>query len=66
MYHGVLCLLRVYALYGRTRRILGLLIFLAVGSTITALVSRFPLTLRLVYASPNNLFIYYLSRCHYT
>ena len=28
IHHGALCLLRVYALYGRSRRILGLLFFL--------------------------------------
>jgi hypothetical protein len=48
--HEVLCLLRVYALYGRSRRILGLLLFLGTGSIVTALVGRLPLTLRLAYA----------------
>ncbi|KAN0119101.1 hypothetical protein V8E52_004548 [Russula decolorans] len=36
---GTLCLLRVYALYGRSRRILGLLLFLGTGSIVTALAS---------------------------
>ena len=49
-HHGVLCLLRVYALYGRSRRILGVLLFLATGVTLTVFVGRFSLTLRLVYA----------------
>jgi len=53
MHHGVLCLLRVYALYGRSRRILGLLLFLGTGSIVTALVGCFPLTLRLMYACLN-------------
>ncbi|KAH9992124.1 hypothetical protein BJV77DRAFT_453649 [Russula vinacea] len=34
---GVLCLLRVYALYGRSRRVLGVLLFLGSGSIVTAL-----------------------------
>ncbi|KAI0272849.1 hypothetical protein BGY98DRAFT_152955 [Russula aff. rugulosa BPL654] len=38
---GVICLLRVYALYGRSRRILVLLIFFAMGSFVTAFVSLF-------------------------
>ncbi|KAI0271173.1 hypothetical protein BGY98DRAFT_204646 [Russula aff. rugulosa BPL654] len=38
---GVLCLLRVYALYGRSRRILGVLLFLATGVTLTVFVSLF-------------------------
>ncbi|KAI0271091.1 hypothetical protein BGY98DRAFT_215276 [Russula aff. rugulosa BPL654] len=38
---GILCLLRVYALYGRSRRILVLLIFFAMGSFVTAVVSLF-------------------------
>ena len=53
IHHGVLCLLRVYALYGRSRRILGVLIFLGVGSFVTAFVGRFSLTLRLTYPCPN-------------
>ncbi|KAI0280058.1 hypothetical protein BGY98DRAFT_378277 [Russula aff. rugulosa BPL654] len=36
---GILCLLRVYALSGRSHLILGLLLFLGMGSIITALVS---------------------------
>ena len=43
--HGVLCLVRVYALYGRSRRILALLLFLGSGSIFTALVCRFYPTL---------------------
>ena len=46
-HHGALCLLRVYALYGRSRRILGLLLFIGMGSIVTTLVGRLPLTLRL-------------------
>ena len=53
IHHEALCLLRVYALYGRSRHILGLLLFLGTGSIITALVGRFPLILRLVYACLN-------------
>ena len=53
MHHGVLCLVRVYALYGQSCRILGLLVFLSVGSIVTSLVGRFPLTPRLVYACLN-------------
>ncbi|KAI0277414.1 hypothetical protein BGY98DRAFT_980043 [Russula aff. rugulosa BPL654] len=34
---GILCLLRVYALYGRSHLILGLLLFLGMGLIITAL-----------------------------
>jgi hypothetical protein len=45
IHHGVLCLLRVYALYGRSRRILALLLSVGMGSIITTLVSRFLLTL---------------------
>lgn len=58
--HGALCLLRVHALYGRSRRILGLLLFLGTGSIVTALVGRLRLALRSVYACLN-----YLSRHHY-
>ena len=53
MHHGVLCLVRVYALYGRSRPILGLLLFLGLGSIFTSLVGRFLLILRLVYACLN-------------
>ncbi len=53
MRHGVLCLLRVYALYGRSRRVLELLLFLGTGSIVTALVGHFPLTLRLLSACLN-------------
>ncbi len=45
IHHGVLCLLRVYALYARSCRILGFLAFLGTGSFITALVGLFPPTL---------------------
>lgn len=38
---GILCLLRVYALYGRSRHILGLLLFLGTGSIVTAMASLF-------------------------
>jgi hypothetical protein len=55
----VLCLLRVYALYGRSRRILGLLLFIGMGSIVPTLVGRFPLTLRLAYAYPNIILIVY-------
>ena len=41
MHHGVLCLVRVYALYGRGRRILGFLVLLSAGSVVTSLVGRF-------------------------
>ncbi|KAI0272850.1 hypothetical protein BGY98DRAFT_1066860, partial [Russula aff. rugulosa BPL654] len=37
----ILCLLRVYALYGRSPRILVLLIFLGMGSFVTSIVSLF-------------------------
>ena len=63
-HHGALCLLRVYALYGRSHRILGLLLFVGMGSVVTTLVGRLPLTLMLVYACPN--IFYYLSRCYYS
>ena len=43
IHHEVLCLVRVYALYGRSRRILGLLLVLGLGSIFTALVCRFSL-----------------------
>ncbi|KAI0276910.1 hypothetical protein BGY98DRAFT_983188 [Russula aff. rugulosa BPL654] len=56
---GILCLLRVYALYGRSRRILGLLLFIGMGSIVPTLVGRFPLTLRLAYAYPNIILIVY-------
>ena len=42
IHHGALCLVRVYALYGRSRRILGLLLLLSMGSTFTSLVGGFP------------------------
>ena len=45
IHHGALCLVRVYALYGRSRRILGLLLLLSMGSIFTSLVGGFPLTL---------------------
>lgn len=48
--HEALCMLRVYALYGRSRRVLGVLLFLGTGSIVTALVGLFPPTLRLAYA----------------
>ena len=51
-HHGVLCLLRVHALYGRSRRILGLLLFVTTGSIFTASVGL-PLILRLVCACIN-------------
>jgi hypothetical protein len=44
MYHlpyGGLCLVRVYALYGRSRRILGLLLGVAAASLVNAFVSHF-------------------------
>ena len=63
IHHGVLCLLRVHALYGRSRRILGLLLFVIMGSIFTGLVG-FPPTLRLVYAFLN--IFNYLSSCQYT
>jgi hypothetical protein len=53
IHHGVLCLLRVHALYGRSRRILGLLLFLGTGSIVTAFVRRLPLTLGSAYACLN-------------
>jgi hypothetical protein len=53
IHHGALCLLRVYALYGQSRRILGLLLFVGVGSIVATLVGRFSLTLRMVYGCPN-------------
>jgi hypothetical protein len=53
IHHGVLCLLRVYALYGRSQRVLGVLLFLGTGSIVTALVCLFPLTSRLVHACLN-------------
>ena len=43
-------MLRVYALYGRSGRVLGVLLFLGTGSIVTAMVSLFPLTLWLAYA----------------
>jgi hypothetical protein len=52
-HRGVLCLLRVYALYGRSPRILVLLILLGMGSFVTSIVGCFPLTFRLVYACSN-------------
>ena len=54
MHHGVPCLVRVYALYGQSRRILGLLVVLSTGSIVTSLVGRFPLTPRLVYVCVNS------------
>ena len=63
LHHGVLCVVRVYALYSRSRRILGLLLFLSMGSLATSSVSRSPLTLRLVQECLN--FNYCQSRCHY-
>jgi hypothetical protein len=54
IHHAVICLLRVYALSGRSRRILGLLLLFATGSIVTALVGRFP---RLVYACPDILLL---------
>jgi len=38
---GILCIVRVYSLYARSRRILGLLVFSSTGSIFTALVSIF-------------------------
>jgi hypothetical protein len=46
-------MLRVYALYGRSQRVLGVLLFLGTGSIVTALVGLFPLTSRLMYARLN-------------
>src|SRR6266403_2796554 len=43
VHNGVLCLLRVHALYGRSGRVLGLLVFLATGAVVTAIVGRSPL-----------------------
>ena len=51
-HHGALCLLIVYVLYGQSRRILGVL-FIGMGSIVTTLVGRLPLTSRLVYACPD-------------
>ena len=45
IYLAVICLLRVYALYDRSRRILGLLLFLGLGAVFSTMVGRFPLTL---------------------
>jgi len=56
---GALCLLRVHALYGRSRRVLGLLLLLGMGSVVTAMVGCFPLTLRLAYAFLNIFSIIY-------
>ena len=56
MRHGVLCILRVHALYGRSRRILGFLLLLGAGSIVAACVSRLLLALLLVYAYPKNVF----------
>ena len=50
IHHGVLCVVRVYALYGRNRRILGFLLFLSTGWTFASLVGHFSLILRLVHA----------------
>ena len=58
-HHGAFCLLRVYALYGRSCRILGLLLLIGMGSIITTLVGRFSPTLWLVYACPNIFIIIY-------
>lgn len=55
MHHEALCLVRVYALYGRSRRILGLLLFLGMGSIFNSLVGDFPLTMRIVYECFNAL-----------
>ncbi|KAI0246892.1 hypothetical protein BJV78DRAFT_1250798, partial [Lactifluus subvellereus] len=40
--YGALFLIRVYALYGRSRRVLGLLLMLGLGSLIHAAVCLFP------------------------
>ena len=59
IHHGVLCLVRVYALYGRSRRILGFLVLLSAGSVVTSLVGRLLLTPMLMYACLNRFFIIY-------
>ena len=56
IHHGVLCLVRVYALYslyGRSRRVLGFLLLLGIGSIFTSLVGRSLPTPKLVYAFLN-------------
>jgi hypothetical protein len=40
--HKVLCVVRVYAMYGKNRRILGFLAFTAVISVVTGAVCLFP------------------------
>ena len=60
-HHGALCLLIVYVLYGRSRRILGVLFFIGMGSIVTTLVGRLPLTSRLVYAYPDIFLMVYQS-----
>ena len=50
IHHRVLCVVRIYALYGQNRRILVFLLFLSTGLTFAPLVGHFPLILRLVLA----------------
>ena len=43
LYLAVVCIIRVYALYGRSRRILGFLLLLAAGAIFSTMVGRFSL-----------------------
>ena len=50
LHNGVIVLLRVYALYDRSRRVLGVLLLLGVVDFIIAIVCLFPQTFKWMYA----------------